>query len=212
MCDIVALSKIWWDYFCWKKEPSAFPFYQKVQGEWNLWLTRSASIEASSHGNMSIPRDYKDSEEARTDCWAQFVRDNSVSVAVTTEYLMIRKIIRCECQIMLVYLLRAGFNWGKFFLQFWIITLCTFLKKCSSFLSGDHGFDLSHLSPFLCAISYAAHWLEIKGAFCGILLQFHKATGVISLLIRSYVNLNWLSGLSEPVRKLETQYPTLTLE
>ena len=118
--------------------------------EWNLWLTRSASIEASSHGNMSIPRHHKDSEVARTDCWAQFVRNNSVSVAVTSEYLMIRKIIRCESKIMLVYLLRAGFNWRKknIFLQLCATTLCTCLKEFSSLLSGDHGFDPNHLSLF----------------------------------------------------------------
>ena len=50
---------------------------------------------------------------------------------------------------MLVYLLRAGFNGEKKnFLQFCIITLCMCLKKCSSLLSGDHGFDQNHLSPF----------------------------------------------------------------
>ena len=141
------LSEIWWDYFCWKKE------------EWNLWLTRSASIEASSHGNMSIPRDNKDSEEARTDSWAQFVRNNSVSVAVTSEYLMIRKIIRCESQIMLVYLLKAGFNWGKkkhFFAALCYYSLHVFKGILEPFV-GRSRFRPKPLVTLLCAISCAAH-------------------------------------------------------
>ena len=53
-------------------------------------LTRAASIETNSHGDMPVPRDHNNFDEACSDWRTQGMRDNAVSITVTTEYLINR--------------------------------------------------------------------------------------------------------------------------
>jgi len=55
------------------------------------YLTCNATVEFNSHGDVTVPRDWMNSEESSIDWSTEFVGDGDVEIVVTLKYLINNK-------------------------------------------------------------------------------------------------------------------------